>query len=459
MKFRRILYTSAIGQFGLYLYTGFIFEQTAMYMTDVAGLTVITVGILEVSRGLLKGIFSPIVGWIIDKANFKGGKYTPWLKFSPILFFISWGLFFATPFIFQGNKGAIAISIAVFYILGSLCQQLTTTTGMSFFPDITDDEEERSVASTARGFAKEAAKWAMGILYPILLVYFTTNMGSEMKSYLLVSTIFGVVMVACFFILAREVKIFIPADQKREDLELRKKASKIELLKQIVANKVLLLLFVITILVIGRNMLAGPLTPYYFKYVFGDMSKLSLYSAFARPFAVAGMLLAPLLVKLLGDTKRTLWLSALLAGIFQLAVFMTNSAKGFIAAASGIGFFMSVFTVVVVVMFANAVDYGEWKYGNRLSGSTMAIYGMAIQFAVMLMSWVRAQSLNAIGFVGGMDPTPEIANGIQNLYAGFGIVLIIGAILSATLPLGDDKMKQIKEELGKEAKIEVKSGI
>ncbi len=87
-------------------YAGFFLGQNIMYMTvmsfltvyytNVAGIDPLKVGTLFLVARIWDAINDPILGVIVDKANFKSGKFIPWVRtaviFLPIAFL---ALFFA----------------------------------------------------------------------------------------------------------------------------------------------------------------------------------------------------------------------------------------------------------------------------------------------------------------------------------------------------------------------------
>jgi GPH family glycoside/pentoside/hexuronide:cation symporter len=111
--------------------------------------------------------------------------------------------------------------------------------------------------------------------------------------------------------------------------------------------------------------------------------------------------------------------------------------------------FINVFTCVVVTLFARTADYGEWKYGIKADGTNMSVYQTSVQVAVIVASFIRGWLLTSVGYVANAEPSPELKAGIVKCLASVGWFVLGGAILLLFVDLGDKRMKQIEEELGR----------
>jgi Na+/melibiose symporter-like transporter len=444
-KENRLIYTNGIGMFGLYLFTGFVFQQSTIFLTDIAKLSIVAVGIIDVGSRLIRTFLSPIVGGLIDRFEFKSGKYSPWLKLGSIIFAGAWMILYAIPAFFSARNALITLLIVFFYIAANTLQQIVTTANTSFFSDITNDPKERTTASTFRNFGREGGKFVGGILFPLMLVAFT-NMWTEEIAYFNTITAFAIIMIGSFFLLSMEIKKYI----KNESAIVIKKKAKPPLklvLKALFTNVPLMLLFIASVAIACRTMIAGPLNAYYFKYVAQDMGMFSVYNGFVRPIALISIALAPFTIKLVGDSKRVMVIFALLTGLSTMLVKVIPGIPGFFIAMGISTFTINVLNVVSFTLYAAAVDYSFWKNGIKNPGLIMGVKAMTIQVALIIATTVRTVMLQAIGFKGGMPPSPELSAGIINIFFASGVIVLIGAVASALLPFNDKKIAQVQKEL------------
>jgi len=73
-----------------------------------------------------------------------------------------------------------------------------------------------------------------------------------------------------------------------------KKASIKEMIEAVAGNGPLLAAFLTTLLVVIRFFIVGPMAPYFFKYVAGDMKMMSVYKAFLYGGSITGTIVGPI---------------------------------------------------------------------------------------------------------------------------------------------------------------------
>ncbi len=90
------------------LASNFIYTSLSMYIlffwTDVVGIAAVTAGNILLISKIWDGFNDPLMGWFIDRSNFKGGKAKPFIKWLCIPFGISAIICFITPDASMGVK-------------------------------------------------------------------------------------------------------------------------------------------------------------------------------------------------------------------------------------------------------------------------------------------------------------------------------------------------------------------
>lgn len=442
----RLVYTSGLTQLGLEFYGGFIFSMNSIFLTDVALFSPAFAAAVDVGRTIFRAIISPFIGIAMDKSIFeKGRKYGLWINLSGFLLALTYGIMYYIPTFAVPGETWVKVAIVVLSVIAAITNQVTYVASGAFFPAITKDPTKRALASSARTFGKELGKGISGALYPLMLASFAISTGSEAMAYFWIAVIFSFGLFIANWFAAKDVdKVCSPSEEDRQ--KPREKIPLSQMLKQMVTNKPMLILTLVAVFVIMRNMLAGGMTPYYYKYVAQSMTQFALYNTVTRVCALSAIVLTPLLVKFVG-TKQTGIIGALGTGISQMLLWLFNDGTSFIILSGSANVFINIFTCVIVTLFARTADYGHWKYGIKSDGVNMAVYQMSIQLAIICSSIVRGWLLTSVGFEANAPVTPELASGIINCMAFVGVISCIGAILLLFVDLGDKRMQQIEEEM------------
>ncbi|MDR1272203.1 MAG: MFS transporter [Clostridiales Family XIII bacterium] len=453
----RLIYTSGLTQLGDNFYTSFVFTMNAIFLTDVALFSPAAAAAIDVGRTVFRAIISPFIGMIEDKSVYeKGRTFGFWLNMSAFMITILYAIQYFIPTFATPGQGWVKVAIIVLAVLAAVANQILNVAGGAYFPSMTKDPNKRGIAAATRVAGKEIGKFLSGILYPLMLAAFTTSTGKESMAYLLVAIIFSFGLYICYFLASRDInKVCSPkkAERKVKPKSIPVKAQ----LQQLATNKALLLLTVVCVLVIMRNMLAGGMTPYYFKYVAQSMGQFAIYNTVTKVFGLSAILVTPLLVRFIG-TKQCGFIGAVGTALSQLLIFPLHSEMQFIVLAGFANLFINIFTCVIVTLFARTADYGEWKYGIKADGTNMAVYQTSVQIAVIVATLVRGWLLTSVGYVANAEPTPELTKGIVTCLASVGFFVLAGAVVLLFVDLGDKRMLQIEKELEEREKAALLEG-
>ena len=141
-----------VGAIGLDLSYGMFYSFLAKYLTDVLGMKSSFLLVLTPIARIWDGINDPMMGTIVDNTHTKMGKYRPWILTGATLNAIVLVFLFTNPFHLSGV--AIAIYVAVTYILWGMTNTLADIPYWSMVPSFTSDPKERNLISTvARAFS------------------------------------------------------------------------------------------------------------------------------------------------------------------------------------------------------------------------------------------------------------------------------------------------------------------
>ena len=183
---------------------GFSFMSTVettffvIFLTDVAQLPLALVAAITSVAGIADAITAMLAGVIIDKVNFKNGKYRPWLIYLPP-FVVA---FFVLMFTKIGSDPMAALLCGLGYVLSHGIWNICWTANRTLVGELTDDPEERAFLSGRISAGSSAGKILASYLVPVLNIFFLGIFASStgVIGYTLTALIASVTFTVCYLI-------------------------------------------------------------------------------------------------------------------------------------------------------------------------------------------------------------------------------------------------------------------
>lgn len=451
--YKRVLYTGALLNLAICGFNALMGQQQAIFLTDIVKLSPILTGIIEAFERGVTFFIAPLLGAIMDNTRLKGGKYSSWVKIYGLGYIVGYVLMFGMPLIFPAGGNGIAIAVAICLIFASTCKNMSSMVNRSLMPAIAETQEERSIYARNINLAKEIGERLFAFVTPLAIVAMSDSVG-ESNAYFLLTLCMGIIALVVHLVVAGEVKKGVPSDQdpSKDPLDSKKSSSRPSLkaiFGVIFGNKALVLMFFATMFAMLKTFIGSPLQTYYYKYVAENMALVSLQTAIYTPLSILTVIAAPMWVKLWKDTKRASTVAVFIAGLsmilcgvlgrFGYVWYMIVNMIGSCA--------MVLWNTSVVINYSNCGDYGRWRYGIHANALIMSVFSISTSIARTLCSLVRGFALEAIGFVGGMEPTAALKAGFCNIYIVFGFATFIAIIFLVLMPTSDKNMAAIREDL------------
>lgn len=346
------------------------------------------------------GINDPIMGFIVEKVHFPVGKFKPWILIGAIgnviavicMFLIRPG----NPA--DANYGWAFVGIMIaFYFLWDLFFTMNDIGYWSMLPSLTNDEKERatltsrvSICASIGGFIMTAA----GMLLPNMFI------GAGI-SYPVVWAILAIAVSALFLI--SQVLVFFLCQERERDLkqeEASEKSSLLDLFKVFGKNKELRVVIISMFLYyLASGVLTGGIGLNYFylsigygsgrgglvstiisvMYVIGMVASQALYPVLAKKMPKKKILTIFFIVMMVSFAGFLLccfplfgehaiaWYSGALAPIDSMDFGFAFGGTMFLYYLFPLLFFfaMGMIYMVILVMFQDAIDYNEYKFGER----------------------------------------------------------------------------------------------
>ncbi|MDG2399659.1 MAG: MFS transporter [Akkermansiaceae bacterium] len=417
------------------------------YYTDVMGLNPAAVGTLYAVARLWDAISDPLMGGLADRTQTKFGKYRPYLLWIAVPYGLIGFLAFLGPDLDPTWKLVYAY---VTYIALMTVYTAINVPYSAMMGTMTGDPAERASLSNFRFAGAFSAQVIIGLaLFPIIDSFGGRNSPEAWRTAMIVFSILATVLFLYTFFTTRE-RI---APSKEERVDLRKDFS------YLTQNKPLIVMLIVAFITLAFSGLRWGITYPYLKYLadLGDekyfwyLDRMSIFYASAPIALVLGLLLTKPLSRRFG--KRNALIGLTMINASSVIAFYFVPAKNFeqifwlnIASA----FFAGPMPALVWAIYTDVVDYGEWKFGRRITALTFAAAMLVQKAGLALGGWAVGMLLAYFGYVANVEQSSESAHGILLMFSIIpGVLTILSGLALFWYNLDDEEVEEIALELEK----------
>ena len=344
-------------------------------------------------------ITDPIMGWLIQKCNFKSGKYRFWILLGAVLT----GML--TVFLFNANfEGwTFVIYIVAMNLLWETAYTINDISYWAMFPSISSDSKERNIISTLTLFF---AGVGGGIIQGLVTIFQTGNI---LETYSALSIISAIAIILTQGITALFVK-----EKNRNFDEKEEKITIGGMLKTIFGNKQLLIVaLALGLYVIGNGVFVSLLYNIYYIELGYDGQIVIVLVVFAI-FSTLVQFLYPLLTKKM-SRKKILTISSFcsITGYFLFLIIGWNKVLPFNLITICISGFLiytgnGLVNLITIIQITNCVEYNEYLTGHR----NEAIISTVRPFVTKMSTAVKYGLTSLILIVSGVF---SLSQNISNL--------------------------------------------
>lgn len=357
------------------------FQFLAYFLTEAVGLKASDAALLLLLTRLFDAANDPVIGALVDKMNFKGGKYLPWLRVATLTIPVSLIL------VFSSIPGA-SYGFRLFYGYMTMCvfsimYTIADSPIFSLGTVMTNNTYERDVLLSYGRFAAAFAA--------ITSAVFFTVKSAVNGNYTIAITIYCFAAFLCMLpmnFLAKERIKF-----ERKPLALG------QIFKLLIKNKYLLIYFAGYLGMYALNTLQT-MAAYFANYNLGDENMVTVIMGVS---IVPVLLVAPFLPKLIqvfGKRRLTMYccaatiaLSVLqyLCGYQNLPLFLAVSAVRVV--------FMQVPMLIYGMFTADCIEYGASVTGERAEGVSFAVQTFVTKLGGSICGALCLALMSAAGYI------------------------------------------------------------
>ena len=448
------------------------------FYTDTMGISAAVAGSLLLVGRLWDAFFDPMMGLAADRTNTRWGKFRPWVLWTAVPWGVVMVLAYTTPD--WGNTGKLLYACATNILLMTL-YSANNTPYSAMTGVMTGDGNERTSLSSYRFVAAMIAQLIVGGFTLPLVAKF--GHGDKAKGWQMTMALWAVVCVVLFVITFLTTKERIKPDPKQKS-EPKKDFGNLLKTGPWVAMFILTLSHFIVLAMRGgtvsyyfqyyvdqgrlfdllakvglTNVAGGGGTWHYLLNTFGlvvDAQKSNVSSVGFSLFNMSGQFVTVLGV--LCSTALSIKFGKKAVAIAGFSLTTICMAVFFLIPPDAVGtMFLTEFarcltyapTIPLIwAMFADVVDYSEWKTGRRITGVIYATILFGLKTGLSLGGAMAGWLLSGFGYQANAVQTPLALEGIRmtisifpSIFFGIVIVCLI------CYKIGKELNIQIQDEL------------
>jgi GPH family glycoside/pentoside/hexuronide:cation symporter len=462
------------------VYMTMILFQLNFY-TDTMGIVAGIAGTLLLVGRFWDGFFDPMMGVLADRTNTRWGKFRPWVLWTALPFAVAFVLAYTVP---GFSYGPALVYAAVTNILLMTLYSANNTPYSAMTAVMTGDVNERTSISSYRFVAALIAQLIVGGFTLPLVAKF--GKGNDAKGWQMTIGLWALICIACFVITFLSTRERIqPVTQER--VPIRQSFGTLGKIGPWIA------MFVVALAHFTANSMRDGTVIYFFQYYVSKDRLFDFLRGAGLPYVGAGTHAGGVWFSLLNAfglvinasksnvsaVGFSLWnmsgqvvlvIGVLFATYLSIkfgkkAVALTGFALTTIFMA---GFIFlppdNIWAIFVMVwlrslvyaptipilwaMFADVVDYAEWKFGIRTTGVIYATILFALKVGLSLGGFLAGWLLSGYGYRPNVAQTEHTLLGIRltiSIYPAILYSIIVGALCFYSI--GKKLNLQIQDEL------------
>jgi len=369
-----------------------IFSPATTFMvffyTDIAGIAAATVGTLMLCSRVFD-LLNPLIGVFVDSTRSRHGKARPWLLWMAFPFGISAVLLFTAPSLSPVGKviyAFITYNLALTIIYATIDVPFAALLSL-----ITRDQHKRTTLSLSRMVQGQIGGLVSFAVTLPLVGFFGGGARGWQRAFVVFGALGTLFLLVCFFTTKERVK---PVSVKKAQVPVRTAVSSLAHNKYWLLLVGLIVAWFVMLGFFGAN-------PYYCRYFLHDVKRFGPLMSSGQVGLVVGMLLVGPVIKKLGK-RNTALIGIGVSVLGQLLMFLSPTSYAVVLTGTVIkALGLSPIAGALFAMVADAIEYGDWKFGVRTEGLAFGAITLAAKVAIGLGNVLVGWILGVAGYVNG----------------------------------------------------------
>ena len=436
-----IINSYGLANFTLSLMMALGMNYYAIFLTDVARISAIDMGLVMLVGGIIDTLSIPVSGTIIQKTQMRWGQFRSWFLFIPLTTCIFFTLSFTNLPLSYFLK---IVYLTLAFVIGHISLNFAFNSHMGFISVLSKSLKDRLRISTRNiqfGMASQIV-FSLGVINILLYL----NSKSATWGYFYTVSFLSVIQILGYwnlFFQTRDIEKYDPV----KNLDPSSKITIWEMLAQLFGNRQLLLLMAADVMSQLALFSLMSLAVYFLKYIAGNEGWMRYHTLSTSIISFITALYAPVVINYLGKKNTYLFATAWgVTGYLLLRAFGALSVYHFTGITCLGMLILGTAGPMRQAMYMDAAEYGYYITGKDASAFVMSMFTIPIKIGASLAGAVAGFGLGLIGYVADMEMTAQVAGHMMDIICYIPAVCgIIAILLMSFYSLTDKNMEKIME--------------
>jgi len=424
---RRNAWGFGLGTLGRDMIGALVTMFLMVYLTEVLDLPDSTLGAVTVVLVVLRlfdAVNDPVMGLVVDNTRTRWGKFKPWIAGGALLWAPATVLLFAD---FGLEGAAFVAAFTACYLLWEIAYTVNDISFYGMVPSLSRAQDERERIGVVTRLCANIGLFSVVVGIVPITDALEGALGSARAAWLVFAAALGVIMLAF-------QSITLLATRQQVGAEVPRPTRLSELFGVLAKNDQLMwVTLAMFFFMTGFTATAG-FGLYYFTYIYGDASMYSVFAAILGGAQILGLLTFPWVSA--RRTRRQVFSIASIACLIGYAAFAVAGASIIAIGVAGVLIFFgqAYIQLLIMVLIADTVEYGQWKLGRRNESITFSLQPFLYKASSAAAAGIIGLTLIVSGINDAEGPADLSAGGrLAFEIAMFGVPFLLVAASWAML--------------------------
>lgn len=413
-----------IGNLFFAVMTGIETAYFTAFLTDAVKFPLVLSNTIMLVTSIIDFVISPFAGVIISSTKaMKWGKIRSWVKLCPPLIV----LFYTLEFAGLNNATSGAVFTIAAFTMTHLLWNIADAANISLISVIAPDGPDRMHLNSRRMMGSSGGRMLASYVVPYVLIFYASLVKEQRFLYMLMAFTASMLMWVGFLIHYKLSEGYETTDTSYEE---RSKLSARDIWDVLTKNKHLVAIFISDLTSNVGGILLPSLAYYYYLYVLQEPTLLPTHMLVTGLGQFFGSWVVGKVVRNPEQKKPLLLVLYFIISACMISVYLyAYDAVVFIVMQTIMNIFAGMTQPMEADLYIDTAIYHEWRTGKNALGFIVGLMAIPVKLSVVIKSAIVAIAFSAVGYVAGMEVTPELQSGLLNAYViAPTIIPLLGAV-------------------------------